>query len=142
MVRMTRTPKSALWCHKFMTYGNENTVVVAGWQGNRILNYLRPRKWLYRGHKKCQSTQPIRSNSMKKVIVNVPPGRLGIHLEDFQSEKSGTIVSSISESSPLAGKIFQGDCIIGINDVNVRDMDTSGMNLNNAIASATLDSSH
>ena len=79
---------------------------------------------------------------MKKVTVTAPPGRLGIHLENFQSENSNTIVSSISESSPLADKIFQGDCIVKINDVDVRDMDTSGMSFDNFIISATLDSSH
>ena len=68
------------------------------------------------------------SNNMEKITVTIPPGKLGIHLKDSQSDNCSTIVSSVSDSSPLAGKIFRGDQVIGINDVNVRDMGTTGMN--------------
>lgn len=61
----------------------------------------------------------------KKTIVTIPPGRVGIHLEDFVSDVSSTIVTSVSPSSPLAGKVYQGDIIISVNDVDVRKMDTS-----------------
>jgi C-terminal processing protease CtpA/Prc len=62
-------------------------------------------------------------------IVTIPPGRVGIHLEDFISDVSSTIVSAVSPSSPLAGKVVQGDSIIAVNGVDVRKMDTSGKNI-------------
>lgn len=74
---------------------------------------------------------------MNLVTVFVPPGRLGIHLEDIESENSSTIVSDVSSDSPLAGKVFQGDYIVSINGVDVREMNTSGKDLylKNPIAS-------
>lgn len=58
--------------------------------------------------------------------VSIPRGKIGIHLRDIQSEESSTVVSSVSEGSPLAGKVFAGDYIINVNDIDVRDMDTAG----------------
>ena len=67
----------------------------------------------------------------KKTIVTMPPGRVGIHLEDLVSDVSSTIVTAVSPSSPLAGMVFQGDSIICVNDVDVRKMDTLGKAANN-----------
>eukprot|EP00804_Cyclotella_cryptica_P005445 CCRYP_002980-RA/>CCRYP_002980-RA protein AED:0.26 eAED:0.21 QI:0/0/0/0.83/0.8/0.66/6/0/1422 len=62
-----------------------------------------------------------------ETVVTVPPGRVGIQLEDFISDVSNTIIASVSGSSPLAGKVFQGDSIISVNGVDVRKMDTSNI---------------
>jgi C-terminal processing protease CtpA/Prc len=63
---------------------------------------------------------------MKTINITVPPGKLGIHLDDNKSEVSNTIVSSISSRSPLFGRVFEGDYITAINGVDVHEMDTSG----------------
>lgn len=63
-----------------------------------------------------------------KTIVTIPPGRVGIHLQDSTSDVSSTIVTAVSPSSPLAGKVVQGDSIISVNGVDVRKMDTSSKN--------------
>jgi hypothetical protein len=63
---------------------------------------------------------------MKEINVTVPPGKLGIHLDDYESEVSNTIVSSISSRSPVFGRVFEGDYLTGINDVDVHEMDSSG----------------
>ncbi|KAL7521657.1 hypothetical protein ACHAWX_006331 [Stephanocyclus meneghinianus] len=62
-----------------------------------------------------------------KTIVTIPPGRVGIHLQDSTSDVSSTIVTAVSPSSPLAGKVVQGDSIISVNGVDVRKMDTSSV---------------
>ena len=51
--------------------------------------------------------------------------KLGIHLKDKESEVSSTVISSVSADSPLSGKVFEGDCILSMNGIDVRDMDTS-----------------
>lgn len=72
--------------------------------------------------------KPIRCN---EEVVTIPPGRVGIHLEDFVSGVSSTVVKSVSPSSPLVGKVFQGDRITCVNGVDVSKMDTLGKKLNN-----------
>ena len=52
----------------------------------------------------------------KEEILTAPPGRLGIGLEDSASHVSRAAVSSVALSSPLSGKLFQGDYIILVND--------------------------
>ena len=64
-----------------------------------------------------------------KINVTVPPGRIGIHLKDFSSDVSSTVVTSVSPASPLAGKVFQGDCMLCVNGIDVRNMATSGKRL-------------
>lgn len=56
--------------------------------------------------------------------VSIPPGKIGIHLKDCESDVSSTIISSVSPNSPLAGNVFEGDCIAYVNGIDVRDMDT------------------
>jgi hypothetical protein len=58
--------------------------------------------------------------------VTIPPGRIGIHLDDFPSDMSSTVVTSVYQTSPLVGKVFQGDCMICVNGVDVCNMATSG----------------
>ena len=60
-----------------------------------------------------------------KVVVDVPPGRLGIHLID-DADGYGAHVTSVNDDSPLAGAVVPGDRIVAINDVDVSDMDTTG----------------
>lgn len=60
----------------------------------------------------------------REEIISMPPGRIGIHLEDFVSGVSNTVVTSVSPSSALAGKVFPGDSIIRVNGVDVHKMDT------------------
>ena len=67
----------------------------------------------------------------RKFTVTIPPGQVGIHVEDFSSDVSSTVVTSVSPSSPLAGKVFPGDSIICVNGVNVQKIDKSGKKLNN-----------
>jgi C-terminal processing protease CtpA/Prc len=78
---------------------------------------------------RAPKTNKSKPPAMNLVTVVAPPGRLGIHLDDIESEKSSTIVSAISSGSPLEGKVFQGDYIVSINGVDVREMNTSGENL-------------
>lgn len=59
-------------------------------------------------------------------VISVPPGKLGIRLENRPS-KCGTIVTLIADGSPLEGKVTVGDLIVGVNDVDVGRMDTYGM---------------
>lgn len=70
----------------------------------------------------------INKNGMSTEIKNVtiPPGGIGVHLTDFSSDVSSTVVTSVSPTSPLVGKVFQGDYIICVNGVDVRNMATSG----------------
>jgi len=56
-------------------------------------------------------------NQNEKTTVTIPPGKVGIHLKDFISDVSGTVVTSVSPSSPLAGKVFPGNSIIYVNGV-------------------------
>ena len=49
-----------------------------------------------------------------KVVVTVPPGRLGVNLMDSGSDGNGTVVSYVTSNSPLAGKVFHGDELIDI----------------------------
>ena len=55
-----------------------------------------------------------------KIIVNVPPGRLGINLV-------GTRVTELADGSPLKGKVVLGDHIVSINGVDVSEMKAIGM---------------
>eukprot|EP01082_Thalassiosira_pseudonana_P005637 g5141.t1 g5141 contig19:16318-20671(-) len=62
-----------------------------------------------------------------KVVVTVPPGRLGVNLMDSGSDGKGTVVSHVTSNSPLAGKVFHGDKLIDINGTDVHEMNTSGI---------------
>ena len=61
-----------------------------------------------------------------KFVISVPPGKLGIRLENRPS-KCGTIVTLIADGSPLEGKVTVGDLIVEVNGVDVGRMDTYGM---------------
>lgn len=68
--------------------------------------------------------EPERNGLTERITIST--GKIGIHLRDIQSKESRTVVSSVSSCSPLAGKVFEGDHIIGVNDIDVRGMDTTG----------------
>ena len=61
-------------------------------------------------------------------VIAVPPGKLGIRLENRPS-KCGTIITLIANGSPLEGKVKVGDLIVEVNGVDVERMDTHGMSL-------------
>ena len=65
------------------------------------------------------------SASPNKTIIMVPPGKLGIRLEN-RPDKEGTVVTLLCQGSPLEGKVFVGDVIVNVNGVNVERMDTYG----------------
>jgi hypothetical protein len=71
-----------------------------------------------------QQTPPA-GRTEEKLTLTVPPGRLGIRLDNTPS-KIGTVVYLVSSESPLAGKVFKGDRIVEVNGVNVGRMDTYG----------------
>jgi C-terminal processing protease CtpA/Prc len=73
-------------------------------------------------------SEPTHEHWIEK-SVTIPPGKLGIHLKDFESDVSSSYISSVSPTSPLAGKVEQGDSIIRVNGVDVRCMDTSSKKL-------------
>ena len=60
-----------------------------------------------------------------KTVIMAPPGKLGIRLEN-KPYKEGTVITLVSEGSPLEGKVFEGDVIVNVNGVNVERMDTYG----------------
>ena len=61
-----------------------------------------------------------------KIMVTVPPGRLGIHFVDNTVVGKGTIITKVSDDSPMVGKLLQGDQIIEINGTDVHQMSTAG----------------
>ena len=56
-----------------------------------------------------------------KVSVVAPPGKLGIILEN-RTDYQGTVVSGVRTLSVLAEQVSPGDCIIDIDDKDVRQM--------------------
>lgn len=74
--------------------------------------------------KDADMSEPTTEHWIEKSLT-IPPGKLGIRLMDFDSDVSSTYISLVSPTSPLAGKVEQGDSIISVNGVDVRCMDTS-----------------
>lgn len=60
-------------------------------------------------------------NGKKKLVVMVPPGKLGVILANRHDGK-GTVVSEIRDSSPLHQMLLPGDKLIGVDDVDVTCM--------------------
>jgi len=60
----------------------------------------------------------------KRVLVVVPPGRLGVILEDHHNGR-GTIVTSIKSESPCAGILKPGDRLVAVDEVAVLHMTCS-----------------
>lgn len=79
-------------------------------------------------HQKENQSNKIRIAMSTQFSITIPPGKLGIHLEDFRSDVSSTVVSSVNDESPLAGKVFKGDYIVCVNGVDVHKMDTASKN--------------
>mmetsp|Transcript_43526 Transcript_43526/g.49191 ORF Transcript_43526/g.49191 Transcript_43526/m.49191 type:complete len:1033 (+) Transcript_43526:397-3495(+) len=65
-----------------------------------------------------------RNTQGKRVLVLVPPGKLGVILTD-QHDGKGTIISSIKIGSPVAGVLKRGDKLIAIDDVRVEKLSCS-----------------
>ena len=66
------------------------------------------------------------STTHAKIIVTVPPGRLGIRLIDNVNGKVSTIISKVDNDSPLVGILFEGDRLVDVNGVHVHQMSSSG----------------
>jgi len=62
---------------------------------------------------------PARRDDRKKRDVNAPAGKLGLILK---AAPDGPLVHQIKEGSPLIGHVFQGDCIISIDEVDTTTM--------------------
>ena len=60
-----------------------------------------------------------------KIVVDAPPGRVGLHLVDDEGG-SGARVTLLNDDSPLVGTIAQGDHIVSIDDVYVGAMNVTG----------------
>lgn len=68
-------------------------------------------------------------STFTKFCVNVPPGRLGIHIVDEDLGGNGAIVSAVNKDSSLADRLKPGDQIDSINGIDVSRMNTTGMYL-------------
>ena len=56
--------------------------------------------------------------------LQAPPGKLGIIID---TSLEGPVVHRVNENSPLFGKIFQGDIITSINNIDTRAMKASAI---------------
>ena len=68
------------------------------------------------------STPP--DQTFDKILVNAPPGKLGIHMVDLDS--GGSKVSAVNNDSVLAGRVLPGDVLAKINEVDCSEMNTTG----------------
>ena len=65
--------------------------------------------------------------STQIVVVNVPPGKLGIHLSSSANGGgAGAYISAVNEDSPLAGKVYPGYQVMGIDEVDVSQAEAGG----------------
>ena len=62
---------------------------------------------------------------VNKIVVNVPPGKLGIHLVDL-SLSGGVKITAVNHDSALAGKVLPGDKLVKINEVDCSEMNVEG----------------
>jgi len=60
----------------------------------------------------------------RRVLVVVPPGRLGVILADHHNGQ-GTTISSIKPESPVAGILKPGDRLVAVDEIAVVDMSCS-----------------
>eukprot|EP00536_Pseudo-nitzschia_multiseries_P007786 jgi/Psemu1/305221/fgenesh1_kg.187_\ len=73
------------------------------------------------------STISARSRTVrnrKRVLVIVPPGKLGVILAD-QHDGNGTVINSIKTGSPVTGVLKPGDRLIAVDEVAVIEMSCS-----------------
>ena len=63
-----------------------------------------------------------------KILVNAPPGRLGIHLYEYTNidGEVGAYISKVNEDSPLAGEVHPGDKVVAIDEVDVSQAGLEG----------------
>lgn len=59
-----------------------------------------------------------------KILVNAPPGKLGIHMVD--QDYGGSRISAVNHDSVLAGRVLPGDALAKINEVDCSKMNTTG----------------
>mmetsp|Transcript_16807 Transcript_16807/g.24864 ORF Transcript_16807/g.24864 Transcript_16807/m.24864 type:complete len:1152 (+) Transcript_16807:640-4095(+) len=77
----------------------------------------------------------FRVSSKQRVVVIVPPGKLGVILAN-RRDSTGTVVAEVRESSPLAGSLNLGDKLVEVDGVDVTEMLVSDIT---AMMKATID---
>lgn len=70
---------------------------------------------------RAMSTLP--QNMVSRTVL-VPPGKLGIVID---TTLEGPVVHKINPQSPVAGKLFLGDIIVAVDDVDTRAMSASAI---------------
>ena len=60
----------------------------------------------------------------KRVLVIVPPGKLGVILAD-QHDGNGTVINSIKKGSPVTGILKPGDRLVAVDEMTVNEMSCS-----------------
>ena len=61
-----------------------------------------------------------------KIVVNAPPGRLGIHLSNRDDGGVGAFISAVNDDSPLVGQVYPGDEVVRIDEVDVSQAGVAG----------------
>ena len=61
-----------------------------------------------------------------RVVVVAPPGALGIHLTDNETNEVKNVVTAVNVDSPLSGKVLPGDYIVTINGGDVHNLGATG----------------
>jgi hypothetical protein len=63
----------------------------------------------------------LRHDDIYHRVVSAPPGKIGLTFVDYEGN---TMVSNVSDSSPLSGWVFPSDVLVAIDDTPVRDLST------------------
>jgi len=67
------------------------------------------------------SQEEIRQDDIYHRVVSAPPGKIGLTFVEYEGN---TMVSNVSDSSPLSGWVFPSDVLVAIDDTPVRDLRT------------------
>eukprot|EP00984_Skeletonema_dohrnii_P006820 scaffold2425_cov76-Skeletonema_dohrnii-CCMP3373.AAC.36 len=67
------------------------------------------------------SQEEVRHDDIYHRVVSAPPGKIGLTFVEYEGN---TMVSNVSDSSPLSGWVFPSDVLVAIDDTPVRDLRT------------------
>lgn len=70
---------------------------------------------------RTRSQEELRHDDIYHRVVSAPPGKIGLTFVEYEGN---TMVSSVSDSSPLSGWVFPSDVLVAIDDTPVRDLRT------------------